>query len=214
MSRRIALVLLAASAALTATHAWADPECFADSCRLPAVVEPPPVAPPPAAMAAAPLPAPVVAPAPSAPASTPAVLAPAVAMAPPKVSEPAREALAQPAPKPTVYPREAARAPRPVRNPIGLAPSSERPQLAVQPVRDYEAPALRTAEVLPARQSSARVTSHVEQGSIDNGPIFGVPYAPGAVVVGVPAVVYGGVPVRSVYLVAPSAKIIHIDRDE
>jgi hypothetical protein len=46
MSRRIALWLLAASAALSATPAFADRECFDQSCRLmPAVVEPPPPAP-------------------------------------------------------------------------------------------------------------------------------------------------------------------------
>lgn len=46
MSRRIVLGLLAASAALTATPAFADRECFDKSCKLmPAVVEPPPSAP-------------------------------------------------------------------------------------------------------------------------------------------------------------------------
>ncbi|MBM3528980.1 MAG: hypothetical protein FJX62_12900 [Alphaproteobacteria bacterium] len=53
MSRRIAFGLLAASAALTATAALADRECFDKSCKLmPAVVEPPPAAP--AASAATP----------------------------------------------------------------------------------------------------------------------------------------------------------------
>ena len=41
MSRRITLLVLAASAALIATPASADPECFGDSCQLPEVVEPP-----------------------------------------------------------------------------------------------------------------------------------------------------------------------------
>jgi hypothetical protein len=41
MSRRITFFVLAASAALIATQAAADPECFGDSCRLPEVVEPP-----------------------------------------------------------------------------------------------------------------------------------------------------------------------------
>jgi hypothetical protein len=43
MSRRIALCILAASAALTAFPAFADRECFDRNCKLmPAVVEPPP----------------------------------------------------------------------------------------------------------------------------------------------------------------------------
>jgi hypothetical protein len=44
MSRRITAFVLAASAALTATQAHADRECFENSCQLPAVVEPPPAA--------------------------------------------------------------------------------------------------------------------------------------------------------------------------
>lgn len=40
MSRRIALLVLAASAALIATQASADPECFNETCRMPEVVEP------------------------------------------------------------------------------------------------------------------------------------------------------------------------------
>src|SRR3954454_19280262 len=41
MSRRISFVLLAATAALIATQAAADPECFGDTCHLPAMAEPP-----------------------------------------------------------------------------------------------------------------------------------------------------------------------------
>ena len=41
MSRRITLFALAASAALIATQASADPECFGETCRMPEVVEPP-----------------------------------------------------------------------------------------------------------------------------------------------------------------------------
>ena len=47
MSRRIAFLVLAALAALIATPASADPECFGESCRLPEVVEPPAEAVPP-----------------------------------------------------------------------------------------------------------------------------------------------------------------------
>src|SRR5829696_2842227 len=41
MSRRITLLVLAASAALIATQASADPECFGETCRMPEMVEPP-----------------------------------------------------------------------------------------------------------------------------------------------------------------------------
>ena len=41
MSRRIIFALLAASAALIATQAVADRECFEDSCRVPEAAEPP-----------------------------------------------------------------------------------------------------------------------------------------------------------------------------
>jgi hypothetical protein len=42
MSRRISFFVLAASAALIASPASADRECFENSCRLPGVIEPPP----------------------------------------------------------------------------------------------------------------------------------------------------------------------------
>ena len=42
MSRRISLLVFAASAALIASPAFADRECFENSCRLPGVVEPAP----------------------------------------------------------------------------------------------------------------------------------------------------------------------------
>jgi hypothetical protein len=42
MSRRIVMFALAATATLITTQAYADRECFENSCRLPAVVEPPP----------------------------------------------------------------------------------------------------------------------------------------------------------------------------
>ena len=41
MSRRITFFVLATSAALIATQATADPECFGDACHVPEVVEPP-----------------------------------------------------------------------------------------------------------------------------------------------------------------------------
>ena len=41
-----------------------------------------------------------------------------------------------------------------------------------------------------------------------------VPVVASPVVIGVPAPVYPGYAVRPVYLLAPSAKIIHIERDD
>ena len=52
------------------------------------------------------------------------------------------------------------------------------------------------------------------QGQIDPGPLVGYPLAGGPVLLGAPTVIYGGYAVRPVYLVAPSAKIIHVDRDD
>lgn len=43
MSRRISLLVFAASAVLIASPAFADRECFENSCRLPGVVEPAPL---------------------------------------------------------------------------------------------------------------------------------------------------------------------------
>ena len=51
MSRRITLLVLAASATLIATQASADPECFGETCRMPEIVEPPAAEPTPAAPA-------------------------------------------------------------------------------------------------------------------------------------------------------------------
>jgi hypothetical protein len=54
MSRRITVFVLAASAALIASPAFADRECFENSCRLPpAATEPPPAAPSPEPQAGA-----------------------------------------------------------------------------------------------------------------------------------------------------------------
>jgi hypothetical protein len=53
MSRRITLLVLAASTALIATQASADPECFGETCRMPEMVEPPAAEPPEAHDAAA-----------------------------------------------------------------------------------------------------------------------------------------------------------------
>jgi hypothetical protein len=187
MSRRNLVVLLAASAALTASPAAADPECFGNSCRLPTVVEP---------LAA-------VQPAPQA---VPVFRAPS--------EGPALQAFAQ-SPRPPL--------PR-------LAPSSEPPLLAAEPpyrrsertiVRDFEPATMRVAEPLAApayrdepRRRPAHHRGRVVQGQIDPGALVGYPLAGGPVWLGAPTVIYGGYAVRPVYLVAPSAKIIHVDRDD
>jgi hypothetical protein len=187
MSRRNLVVLLAASAALTASAAVADPECFGNSCRLPVVVEPPAAARP-------------------APQALPEFHAPSEA--------PALQAFAQ-------SPR------RPLPK---LAPSSEPPLLAAEPpyrrseramVRDFEPSNMGVAEPIAAptyRDEPRRRPSHhrvrVVQGQIDSGALVGYPVAAGPVLLGAPTVIYGGYAVRPVYLVAPSAKIIHVDRDD
>jgi hypothetical protein len=189
MSRRYLLVLLAASAALTASPAAADPECFGGSCRLPQVVEPPVVVPP------------VVVP--------PAPQALPVTRAPSEATQTFAQSPRRPLPK--------------------LAPSSE-PPLAAEPpyrrsewaiARDFEPSTMRVAEPIAAPTSSneprrrpARHRVRVVQGQIDPGPVVGYPFAAAPVLLGVPPVIYGGYAVRPVYLVAPSAKIIHVDRDD
>jgi hypothetical protein len=187
MSRRNLVVLLAASAALTAVPAAADPECFGNSCRLPQVVE---------ALAAVP---PV-------PQAVPEFRASSEA--------PALQAFAQ-SPR-RILPK--------------LAPSSEPPPLAAEPtyrrservvVRDFEPAAMRVAEPLPPTRvrddRPHRLTRHgtrVVQGQINPGAVVGYPLAGGPVLLGAPTVIYGGYAVRPVYLVAPSAKIIHVERDD
>jgi hypothetical protein len=111
-----------------------------------------------------------------------------------------------------------------------LAPSSERPLLPAEPpyrrseraaVRDFEPATMRVAEPLAApahrdepRRRLAHHRGRAVQGQIDPGPRVGYPLAAGPVLLGAPAVIYGGYAVRPVYLVAPSAKIIHVDRDD
>jgi hypothetical protein len=187
MSRRNLVVLLAASAALTATYAVADPECFGGSCRLPALVELP---------AVVPLPAPQAVP---------------VFRAPSEASQAFAQSPRRPLPQ--------------------LAPSSEAPSFAAEPpyrrserviVRDFEPATMRVAEPLAPsrvreegpRRPTRRHGTRVVQGQIDAGPLVGYPLAGGPVLLGAPTVIYGGYAVRPVYLVAPSAKIIHVDRDD
>ena len=183
MSRR-AIFLLAATAALIATPAIADPECFGDSCRLPEVVDPP--------------------------------LAAATA---PTHEDTAAESQASAKPPGKPAAQRAAPASK-------LAPSSARPQLVAEPAvrkppvaavapESMPMPALR--EVDPALDEPApkpRVYARAGYAtSADSGALAGIPLATRPVVVGVP-VVYGAYGVQPVYLVAPNAKIIHIDSND
>jgi hypothetical protein len=186
MSRRL-VVVLAASAALIATPAFADPECFGDSCRLPEVVEPP--------VAAAPAPDPV---------------ASEESAAPQASAKPARAPVQPIAPSAANLPK--------------LAPSSARPQLTAEPAARKFAPAAAPAPLDPPAlrdepveiaRAPVRARSYASADRDSSaGALAGIPLAAAPPAVGVPTVIYGGFGVRPVYLVAPSAKIIHIDRDD
>jgi len=88
-------------------------------------------------------------------------------------------------------------------------------------VRDFEPAAMRVAEPLAPptyrdepRRRPAHHRARVVQGQINPGPLVGYPLAAGPVLLGAPTVIYSGYAVRPIYLVAPSAKIIHVDRDD
>lgn len=184
MSRRT-MFLLAATAALIATPAAADPECFGDSCRLPEVVDMP--------MAAATAPAP---------------------------ADEEAAAQSQASAKPPSRPVAQRAAPA-----SKLAPSSARPQLVTEPaVRKPPVAAVAPASAPPALREvepvldepAPKPRTYARAGyaaSADSGALAGVPLATRPVVVGVP-VIYGGYGVQPVYLVAPNAKIIHIDSED
>jgi hypothetical protein len=193
MSRRNLLVLLAASAALIVSPAAADPECFGDSCRLPSVVEPPP--------------APVQQPAPAFDSLLERARNEA---APVPIDDQAAQARAE-APRPQPLAPPSAR-------PVVVEQAARRPAPAI--IRDFEPSGRHTTEPrwspasrAEAPRRSGRVTARVVQGQIDAGPLVGYPLTPAPLVAGVPPVFYGYA-VRPVYLVAPSAKIIHVDRGD
>ena len=164
MSRRITLLVLAASAALIGTPASADPECFGEACRRPELVEPPAAEPSDAHDAAA------------AEASTaasrflPAKALPQVA-ADPVVRPPVpMQNLADDASVPPLAPRPVKSLPAPMRVPTAATP----------------APIFETNVAPAGYVRSARVSSP------ESGYVVGYNAAPaGGIVVVVPGAVYG-----------------------
>ncbi len=206
MSRRIAFFVLAASAALIATQASADPECFGDTCRMPEAVELPQLAASPDADESAaleeanaavqkPAPAKALTQVPSA--QVPKVERPQIAS--PKVVTPqvaADPVVRQPLPPVQSFADEAS-APR---EPVRLAPRyAAEPRMPVRATNAVPASAVRAERVSPP--DPAYTGSHT-------------PASGGTVVVVVPGAMhpaYRGLPV---YMVAPSAKIISVDSDD
>jgi hypothetical protein len=231
MSRRITVFVLAASAALIATPASADPECFGDPCHLPELVEPPATAVQPLdgddaaateASAAGQLPPAQALPqvltpqvvTPQAAATpqilTPQVLTPQVAtpqvVASPPVVGPRVVASPQVEVAPYDPPQPLAR--RPLPSPR-LADETNTPReparLAPRHLKDAPPP-LRETELPPAAHPrSVHVTSP------DPSYVVGYNTPPvGGVVVVVPGTSYA-TGRHPVYMFAPSAKIISID---
>lgn len=203
MSRRIAFFALAATAVLIATPAFADRECFEDSCRLPEVVEPPQaVAAPPAdddaipadeASAAAPKAAVVAA---------PVKLQPQTTAAAPVVREPSQsmKSIAEQA----NAPREQAAASREVVRYAPRIPKQIAPAPAPAPV---QAAAQEIAPLPAAPIRSARVVSGGEPAYTG-----AVPNAVAPVVVVGPGGVYAVGRIQP-YLFAPDAKIISVESE-
>jgi hypothetical protein len=204
MSRRISFLMLAASAALIATQASADPECFRDSCQLPEVVEPPAAAvqTPNADEAAAPETSAVASEASlAAPELAPAKALPQMAADPvARPPVPPIQTLADEASVPPLAPRPVKALPPPMRVPVAVAP-------APMPVLPAAAPAaIRETNTAPAGYvRSARISSP------DPTYVVGYNAAPvGGIVVVVPGAVHG----TGRYMFAPSAKIISIENGD
>ena len=186
MSRRITLLVLAASAALIATQAFADPECFGDSCRLPEVSEPPAAAVQPPDADETPLPEASVA----APKTAPAKLRPLVA------AEPAAEPVEPAARRPL----------RPVQTLADETGATREPRrLAPRTAKAAPAPAYEPAPADYAR--SVRVSSP------DPSYVVSQNAAVAGVVVVVPGAHYAAHR-PSAFMIAPNAKIISIDGDD
>jgi hypothetical protein len=185
MSRRIALLVLAASAALIATSASADPECFGETCRLPEVVDPP----------AAALQLPDADDAAAAEVSAAASKlargeAPPRLAADPVVRPPVpMQNVADEASVPPLAPRPVKSLPLPLRVPIAVPPA-------------------------PVPEANPAPVGYVRSGRVsspDSTYVVGYNAAPaGGIVVVVPGAVYG----NGRYMIAPSAKIISIDSDD
>ena len=200
MSRRIAFLVLAALAALIATPASADPECFGESCRLPEVVEPPAEAVPP------PDPGDAAAPEAAAPEASAAVEKPAPVKALPQV-------VTSQVAKPKVTAAPVVRAPIPPMPPMRSVADEtsalrEPVQLAPRSLKDAPEPADVTNAPPADHARSVRVSSPDPSYVVGhNTP------AVGAIVVVAPGHIYGSGR-APVYMIAPSAKIISIDSDD
>ena len=204
MSRRITFLVLAASAALIATQASADPECFGDTCHLPEAVEPP------AAAVQAPGTDDAVAPeagavsseaSAAAPKLTPAMALPQMAAEPvvrPPV--PPMQILADDASVPPLAPRPVKTLPPPKRIPTAAAPAPM--------------PVMTAAEPAAGRETNTAPRGHVRSARVSSpDPTYVVGYnaAPAAgIVVVVPGAAYGS----GRFMFAPSAKIISIDSED
>jgi hypothetical protein len=185
MSRRIIFFVLAASAALNATPASADPECFREGCRTPEVIEPPP---------------PVQESPDAYDAATPQARNAASNLAEKALPALVVEAARREAVLPVQYVADEASVPPLAPRPVKSLPASNR-----VPVAAALAPVPETNTAPAGYVRGARVSSP------DSGYVVGSDGAPiGGIVVIAPSAVYGS----GRYLIAPSAKIISIDRDE
>jgi hypothetical protein len=217
MSRRIAILLLAASTALITTQAYADRECFENSCSLPGLAEPPP--PPVPAPAAKP---PVEDNQASAHGGEPSSVA-----AETKVTHPTPKPLEKVAerrePAPPVPPKYQR---APIRETVAPAPEY-RPARPVQPVRQavvrerpapVSAPApLPVTYAKPARRPvMEQAYAANERASASGSLIVNVPapYATEGVAAVRPYVFYNEVRAPRLYVLAPNAKIIAVDGDD
>jgi hypothetical protein len=214
MSRRISLFVLAASAALIATQAAADPECFGDSCRLPEVVDPPvatiqpPEADEPAALEASAA-VPKFVPAKTLPQMTAdetssalPKLAPSKAVSSMAV-DPVMRIRSTPLPPASSGVEEASAPTEPARLAPRYAKATPAPAPAPLPAA--------VPAISPAPANHARP---VRVSSPDPGYVLGYNQVPAAGIVVVVPGAYHAAGVRPVYMIAPSAKIISIDTDD
>ena len=223
MSRRILFRVLAASAALIATQAAADPECFGESCRLLETGESAVVSPLDAGEAAAPeahAAAPetgVAAPKPSPAKALPQMAADPVVRAPaPPVptlvveTKPPREPV-RPAPAKILARTAAApevRVPVPPVQTLAAETSTTREPARLTP--RY----LKDAPPAPAPVTDARPVDYARSARVlspDTAHVLGYNAAAvGGIFVVVPGTVYA----TGRYMIAPSAKIISIDPED
>jgi hypothetical protein len=206
MSRRAIFFALAASAALIATPAAADPECFGQPCHLPEAVEPPPAA--------------VLMPE-TADATAPEALAAVPKPAPVKALPPVTVAQEEP-------PQPMARRPLPSIKPVAESANARVEPVKLAPRHLKDAPKLSdVAELKDAPLPPVAAASHAASAAAPAGPVrvARVASADPSYVVGYNAPVAGGIVVvvpgatyaagqRPTYLFAPNAKIISIESDD